>query len=557
MANLEDLVVNLRLNADQMKAGLGQVQSQIKGLGSGVTGSVAPVNGLTAAFGGLVKAMLPVVAVTSVIAFFKDSAKAAAEDNEAQVLLARQLKNTVGATKEQVAAVEDQISALEKVSGVADDEIRPSFTKLLLATKDSAKAMELQTLAMDVSAGTGKSLTAVTMAFSRAAAGNDTALNRLIPSIKNVSDKTGFLKQNFDGAAKAAADANPYKRLNTALDNIKEGLGRGLLPVVEVLSTLMQALVPVFDMLGVIFKKVLDPIMKLVSVILDALMPPIEVLMTMLGEVIDGAMAPLADLINQVVVPAVKMIGEWLMFLMPIIKLVLEVAILRVITIIQFLTAILKPFIDMLQVVWENLAPLRKQLQIVFNIFQQIAKQLYEKLIKAFKELYAFLVKNIIPIWDALMKAMKPFVDFVINGLVGAFKALMKILGPLWENVLKPIVETIMKALGIKIDMKAAMKVDDTEVDKAVKKAKDKKGTFDLFGGGSGGTAGAGTGGKSSVTNNNTNINTNVEAKTDASPTDIAANIVNAIKFNLPVAMANGTGILPTNAGSQLRMFGA
>jgi ribosome recycling factor len=94
------------------------------------------------------------------------------------------------------------------------------------------------------------------------------------------------------------------------------------------------------------------------------------------------------------------------------------------------------------------------------------------------------------------------------------------------------------------------------DIIEAVKKAKEKKATFDLFGGGSG-TAGAGTGGKSSVTNNNTNINTNVQAKTDANPVDIAANIVNAIKFNLPVSMAGGTGILPTDAGSQIRMTSA
>lgn len=549
MANLEDLTVNLRLNADQMKAGLAQAQGGIKNLGSGMQGAIGPVKSLTGAMGGLLKSLLPIMAATAVISFLKDSAKAAAEDNTAQMLLARQMKATVGATKEQVSALEEQITALEKVSGVTDDEIRPSFTKLLLATKDTSKAMEMQKLAMDVSAATGKSLTAVTMAFSRAAAGNDTALNRLVPSIKNVTDKTGFLHKNFDGAAKAAADTNPYKRMAVAIDNIKEGIGRGLLPIVQVISDLLIRLAPIFDLIGKAIGKIMDPVMKLVQVIIDSLMPPIEMLVDIFMELFDAAMEPISELIKDVLVPAIKMIAEWLMFLMPIIKEIAKRIGQELASKIKLLTDILKPLVDMIQWLWIKMKPVLRGMQIFNNVLGQIADQLNEKFGKAMAALHKFLEEKIIPIWNRLKKAMDPFAEFVRDTLVANLKKLLNWLKPI-AAVVFPLVFALGKLLDIKIDWKAAMKVDDTAVDEAVKKAEETKASFDLFGGGSLLTGGGGKDKPQNVTN----INTNVLAKTDANPTDIAANIVNAIKFNLPVAMAGGTGILPTTAGSQLGM---
>jgi hypothetical protein len=551
MADIDDMVIKLRLETSQMQGELAAVKGQMSGLGSGMQAATAPVKGLTGAMGGLMKSLLPIMAATAVIGFLKDSAKAAAEDNESQALLRRQLEATTGATKEQIAGVEAQIGSLEEMSGVADDKIRPSLAGLVRATGDTTKALQLQKLALDVSAATGKDVGAVSHAMAKAINGNDAALTRMIPALKGNKDQMGYLIKNFDGAAKKAADTNPYKKMSVAMDHIKEGVGRGLLPIMSVFANVMMKLGPVFDMVGVVLEKILDPIMKLVGVVMDVLMPPLNDLMKLFTELVDEVMPPLNELIQSVIVPALKMLGEWLTFLMPIIKFIAEVIIMQFVIRIKMITFFLRPLIEWIKKLWDSLAPLRQQLQVVFNILGQVATQIGDKVMKSFKALWDFLVKNMLPIWNNMMKAMKPFIDFVIGGLVGAFKQLMKVLGPLWENVIKPIVDTIMKALGIKIDMKAAVKVDDSEMKKATAKVAtiQAKGKFDTFGGNNG--VGGGAGGGATHHHKHTHIKTTVHAKTDAKPQDIAANIVNAIKFNLPVGMV-GTGQIVAGFGSQV-----
>jgi phage-related protein len=553
MANLEELVVKLRLESSQMKSELESVKGQMAGLGGGMSTATGATKGLSGAMGGLMKSLLPIMAATAVIGFLKDSAKAAAEDNESQALLARQLEATTGATKAQIASVEEQIGSLEMMSGVADDKIRPAFAGLVRATGDTTKAMQLQKLALDVSAATGKDVSAVSHAMAKAINGNDAALTRMIPALKGNKDQMGYLIKNFDGAAKKAADTNPYKKLGVAMDHIKEGVGRGLLPIMNVLAGIMVKIAPIFDMVGAVLEKLLDPVMKLVGMIMDVLMPPLNDLMDIFMELVDQIMPPLNDFIQSILVPILGILGDALKFLMPIIKVIAGIIGKNLTISIKVVTAILKPFITIIKNVWNALAPLRKQLQVVWNVIGQVAKQIQDKLMKAFKAIWAFIQKFIIPIWNSLMKAMKPIVDFIWNGMVKAFKGLLDFLKPVWA-FFKPMIDGISKLLNIKIDMKAAMKVDDAEVTKAVAtvatvKASGSVGSFGGYNGG--GTGGGNGGGKKKKAKNVTNINTKVTAKTDAKPQDIAANIVNAVKFNLPVAMVGGSGVIANSTGSQ------
>src|SRR5213596_2325577 len=98
--------------------------------------------------------------------------KAAAEDQQQAALLAKQLKNSAHATDGQVTATERWISKQGVAKGVADDQLRPALMSLVRATCDVGKAQKLATLAMDVSAGTGKDLGAVSMALAKAQNGN-------------------------------------------------------------------------------------------------------------------------------------------------------------------------------------------------------------------------------------------------------------------------------------------------------------------------------------------------------------------------------------------------
>jgi hypothetical protein len=162
--------------------------------------------------------------------------KAAAQDAKSQALLANALRNTVGATNDQIAAVEASISKMEGLAAVADDSIRPAFAQLARATGDVGAATQLTSLALDVAAGTGRDVGAVAIALGRAYNGNTTALQRLGVNVKGVSDPLGVLAKQFDGAAEAAADLDPYQRLEIVFGNLQEEIGRALLPYLNDLA---------------------------------------------------------------------------------------------------------------------------------------------------------------------------------------------------------------------------------------------------------------------------------------------------------------------------------
>jgi len=224
----------------------------------------------------------------------EEASKAAIDDLKSQTLLANQMRNTTAATDDQIKSVEKQINKLQLSASVADDELRPAYATLLRSTKSSTEAMKLLTLATDVSAGSGKGLTSVTMALSKAYQGKMAALTKLgIPmsdSIQNASDYakemtklnklqneaiglTGTdytkamekvadqqdkvnriaadgvdwqkdLAEAFAGSAKEAANVDAYQRLNIAFGEIQEQIGMQVLPILERFAEFMVDLTP-------------------------------------------------------------------------------------------------------------------------------------------------------------------------------------------------------------------------------------------------------------------------------------------------------------------------
>lgn len=165
--------------------------------------------------------------------------KAAAEDQKAAVRLSVALRNNAHASKAQVAATEKWITAQGKALGVTDDELRPSLGRLVTATHDVGKAQRLASLAMNVSAGTGKSLEAVSTALMKAQNGQVGGLARLGVQTKDAHGKTLKFEQiqknlakTFRGQAATAADttAGRFGRLKLILSETGESIGAKLLP---------------------------------------------------------------------------------------------------------------------------------------------------------------------------------------------------------------------------------------------------------------------------------------------------------------------------------------
>jgi hypothetical protein len=166
----------------------------------------------------------------------KQSTKAAVEDGKSQALLANALKNTVGATAGAIAGAEKFIAKTQLSSAVLDDNLRPALATAVRATGSLAKGQDLLNTALDVSAGTGKDLGTVTNAIAKAYNGNTASLKKLLPSIKTGGDFMAQLNEQFKGAAKTAADADPYQRFQVVLADIQETIGQALLPALDEFS---------------------------------------------------------------------------------------------------------------------------------------------------------------------------------------------------------------------------------------------------------------------------------------------------------------------------------
>lgn len=171
-----------------------------------------------------------------VIAFGKASIKAAAADQKAQQQLALALKN-VGLGRD-AAASEEYIQRLQSEFGIVDDLLRPAYQTLAVATGNTAESQRLLNLSLDISASTGKDLTSVTAALSRAYLGNNAALSRLGVGIskadlkaKSFEEITTELQDTFKGSATAAANTfqGSIDKLGVAAANVSEIIGTGLI----------------------------------------------------------------------------------------------------------------------------------------------------------------------------------------------------------------------------------------------------------------------------------------------------------------------------------------
>jgi hypothetical protein len=175
-----------------------------------------------------------------------DGVKSAIEDEAAQAKLAATLRNVTGATDAQIKATEDYVLKQSLLFGITDDQLRPSLDRLTRATGDVTKAQKLQAIAIDIAAGTGKSLQAVTESLSKAQEGNLAGLSRLGVGLTKAELKTldfeqitAKLANTFEGQATIQADTFQGKmaRLSIAFDEAKETVGAFILdaitPLVE------------------------------------------------------------------------------------------------------------------------------------------------------------------------------------------------------------------------------------------------------------------------------------------------------------------------------------
>ena len=302
MAGNRTLKLSILADVDDLKKKLGTADNEVQGFGSKL-GNFGKVAGAAFAAAGAAAA-----AYAGKLAI--DGVKAAIEDEAAQLRLATALKNTTGATDAQIAATEDYITKTTLATGVTDDELRPSLQRFVTATKDVAEAQRLQALALDVSAGSGKSLEAVTNAMAKAAEGNTGALVKLgiglsAAELKTMSMEqvTAKLAETFGGQAATQADTfqGKMQRLKVAFDEGKETVGAFILDAITPLvSGLVNNVIPKISEFADELGQNLKPVMEDVSVFVkDTLVPAFQAMWEFISKY-------LLPTLQSVLVPVVK-----------------------------------------------------------------------------------------------------------------------------------------------------------------------------------------------------------------------------------------------------------
>jgi len=321
---------------------LGDVDNLKKSLNSGAT-EVSSFGDKLGKFGKVAGAAFAAAGVAAAAYAGKllvDGVKAAIEDEAAQAKLAGTLVNVTGATQKQIAAVESQITKTSLLTGITDDELRPSFERLVRATNDSDAALKLQSVAIDVAAGSGKSLEAVTNAMAKAQEGNAASLAKLgiglsAAELKTMSmeEITAKLADTFGGQAAAKADtfAGKMDRLQVAFNEGKETVG----------SFVLDAITP---MITGFVNNVIPTIQKLAEELGPKLTPVFQTLTTYIKDFVIPTFQAIWGFITEYVIPA---IGA---FLTPIINSLRE-AFEKVTKKVGENEEKLKPFLSFLKVI--------------------------------------------------------------------------------------------------------------------------------------------------------------------------------------------------------------
>lgn len=360
-------------------------------------------------------------------------AQGAMEDQQAAGILAKQMQNSAGATKGQISATEDWISAQGVAFGVADDDLRPALGRLVAVTHDVGKAQKLASLGMNISAGTGKSLSAVTTALAKAQTGSLGGLSRLGVATKDASGHTLTLQQiteklskTYSGQAAKAADttAGKFARLKLAMSESGEAIGYHLLP-------------PLTAMAGWLVSTGIPAMGKFSTAIGRTFGPPLRAA----GQVIATQIVPALARFGQALVPIVQAIGARLVPVFHTMANTAQNVILPAVTklITFFATRVGPVFAQVVQIITGRVLP----------IFSMLAQFIYGKLLPAVVAIASKVATNLKPVFDQLVATFRAKVLPALDVVLKKFHE--------WQPTIQKVVLIVVKVVGVVLTFAAAI----------------------------------------------------------------------------------------------------
>lgn len=197
------------------------------------------------------KAAVPAAAALATLAVAATKALHAAMENEvSQMRFEKVMRNVTGATTSQMEAINKNIEAMAKQTGMTQEQLRPALQYLTVATGSVTTAQKDMKIAMDISAATGADLETVTAALGKAHNGVTRGLVKLDPSLKKVLGTTkdftviqDILIKKFGGseAAFEKTAAGGMRRFQEGMHELWIAIGNALLPVMKDLIPYLQS----------------------------------------------------------------------------------------------------------------------------------------------------------------------------------------------------------------------------------------------------------------------------------------------------------------------------
>jgi hypothetical protein len=208
-----------------------------------------------------------------IAAFGVASVQAAQQSADAFAQVQAALKSMGGASGKTAEQLQASAKSLQDMAAIDDDEILrkvtanlltfgkiagPTFDRAQVAVVDLATRMKMDLQAATLLVGKAlndpvKGLTAMGRAGIQFTADQKTLIKSLVDTGRAAEAQAiilGELERQFGGSAKAAANANPYARLQIAFGELTEVIGAKLIPVITPVIEKLTALLNGFDKLS-------------------------------------------------------------------------------------------------------------------------------------------------------------------------------------------------------------------------------------------------------------------------------------------------------------------
>lgn len=424
MASGPSIVAKFLADTSQMTSGVDSATSSMSGaLNSFATKAAVAIAG---AF-----------AVDKIVDFAKGGVDAAINAEQSAARLALTLKNVTGATKEQVAANEDFLAGLSKATNVSKGELRPAMDNLVRGFENAGDAQKALALATDISAGTGKDLTAVSLALMKAGDGSTLALRQLGIAVKGVDGKArplndimAELGETFQGqaAAKAETAGGKLEAVGLQFSKFQTQIGAALLPAVAAVGSFLG------DTVLPAIASIVGPLAaSLGSFVSGTIVPAFQSLAAIVGPIINqiasfisGNLTPVFATLAATVGPVIDQIGQGLQ---------------------AFVAAFVSGSDD---VTSSGIAGFFENLGVVArNVFDWLIEH-GPTLLVAFSPLSA-IIAAVIANFDKIKEAASSVAEWFTGRLVPAVSAFADQAGPILEKVANFIANTLAPAIGDKL----------------------------------------------------------------------------------------------------------